>query len=81
MENQNLPVLSKEEKYWNRQLTDHLDKYSNLRDWSELAAWLVKLKAHLLEWKGVVCDKTMLLKRLATSLNGSLPVALHEATL
>lgn len=37
-------VMTKEEKQWNKQLTQHLDSYSSLRDWSELAAWLAKLK-------------------------------------
>jgi len=49
-----------------------------------LAAWLSKLKHHFSEKKGPVQDKVILqtlLKRLATSLNAALPVALHESTL
>ena len=37
-------VMTKEEKQWNKQLTQHLDSYYSLRDWSELAAWLARLK-------------------------------------
>lgn len=73
--------LSKEEREWNRQLAAQLDKYSYLRDWSELAAWLAKLRHQLGEWRGPVTERTALLRRLATSLNPSLPVALHDATL
>lgn len=76
--------MTKEEKQWNKQLTQHLDSYSSLRDWSELAAWLAKLKNQFSEKKILVHDKNTLhnlLKRMATSLNAALPVALHEATL
>jgi hypothetical protein len=56
----------------------------SLKDWSELAAWLSKLKMIFIEKKGPVQDRNTLqtlIKRLATSLNPSLPIALHEATL
>jgi hypothetical protein len=78
------PALTKEEKQWNKQLTTHIESYLSLRDWSELAAWLSKLKNQFTDKKGPVQDKNTLqtlLKRLATSLNPSLPVALHESTL
>jgi hypothetical protein len=73
--------LSKEEKEWNKQLTQHIDRYSYLRDWSELAAWLSRLKHLCADRKGPVLDRQLLLKRLATSLNPALPVALHESAL
>lgn len=46
--------LSKEEKQWNKQLGYLLEQYAALRDWSELAAWLNKLKNHIGDRKGVV---------------------------
>ncbi len=75
------PNLSKEEKEWNKAIQHHLDKYSYFRDWSELPPWLSKLKNMLLDYKGMIVDKVSLLKKLAISLNPSLPVAIHEATL
>lgn len=59
----------------------HVDRYSYLRDWSELALWLTKLKNMLIDYKGVVIYNNAVLKKLSTSLNASLPAALHESTL
>lgn len=73
--------LTKEEKELNKQLSHHIDRYSSLRDWSELAVWLTKLKNMLADYKGLIIDKASLLKKLSTSLNPSLPAALHESTL
>lgn len=46
-----------------------------------MALWLTKLKNLLTDYKGIIVDKNAVLKKLSTSLNASLPVALHEATL
>ena len=35
----------------------------------------------IVEYKGHIVDKTIVLKKLATSLNAALPAALHESTL
>ena len=41
--------VSKEEREWNKGLSTHLERYGLIREWSDLANWLTKLKQILSE--------------------------------
>ena len=62
-----------------------LPKFNNAKEWSDLMAIIKNLKENLKKYKSFniskMTDKVLMAKRLAQSLNPSLPGGLHEITL
>ena len=62
-----------------------LPRFNNAKDWSDLMTIIKNLKENVKKYNDcnmfLISDKVLLSKRLAQSLNPSLPDGLHEITL
>lgn len=71
---------------FDKKLTDKiLPKFNNAKEWSDLMTIIKNLRENLKKYSTFnmvkITDKVLLAKRLAQSLNPSLPAGLHEETL
>jgi ethanolamine utilization protein EutA (predicted chaperonin) len=71
---------------FDKKLSDKiLPKFNNAKDWSDLMTIIKNLKENVKKYNNcnmfLISDKNLLSKRLAQSLNPSLPDGLHEITL
>ncbi len=71
---------------FDKKLSDKiLPRFNNAKDWSDLMTIIKNLKENVKKYNNCnmfqISDKNLLSKRLAQSLNPSLPDGLHEITL